>query len=34
MHEADRMAKEKLAEGIATFAQAQSAVEALLGDRL
>ena len=34
MHEADRMAKEKLAEGIAGFTKALEALEALLADRL
>ena len=34
MHAADRMANEKLAEGIEKFAAAQAALEALLGERL
>ena len=34
MHEADRMAKEKLAEGIAGFTKALETLEALLADRL
>jgi transaldolase len=34
MHADDRMSREKLAEGIESFAQAQAAVEKLLGERL